>query len=148
MRNFDLNKYLGTWFEIARIKNNFEPLMTDVKAEYSLNRDGSIKVINSGYINGKLNQISGIAEPTDKPGVLKLSFFPGQETEYRILFVNENYSYALVGGERDNLLWILSREKTLDEDVLAELISIGLQSGYDMGHNIVNLIFTERNEGF
>ena len=148
MRNFDLNKYLGTWFEIARIKNNFEPIMTDVKAEYSLNRDGSIKVINSGYINGELNQISGIAEPTDNPGVLKLSFFPGQETEYRILFVNDNYSYALVGGERDNLLWILSREKTLDEDVLSELITIGLQAGYNMGHNIVNLTFTVHNEDF
>ena len=75
MKDFDLRKYLGTWFEIARIKTEFEPEMTDVKAEYSLGRDGSVRVVNSGYVGSRLNQISGVAEPTKDPGVLRLSFF-------------------------------------------------------------------------
>ena len=142
MRNFDLNKYLGTWFEIARVKNKFEPDMTNVKAEYSLNRDGSIKVTNSGYIDGKLRSISGVAEETDEPGVLMLSFFPRQGSFYRILFVSEDYSYALVGGDRKDNLWVLSRTPELiEEDVMLKLISIGIFAGY----KCENLIFTEQN---
>lgn len=142
MNEFDLRKYLGTWFEIARIKNKFEPEMTNVKAEYSLNRDGSVKVTNSGYIDGKLSKISGVAEETEEPGVLRLSFFPGQESFYKILFVSDDYSYALVGGDRKDNLWVLSRTPELiEEDAMMRLLSIGLFAGY----RCENIIFTEQD---
>lgn len=142
MYDIDLKKYLGTWFEIARIKNKFEPEMTNVKAEYSLNRDGSIKVTNTGYVDGKLRSISGVAEETDEPGVLRLSFFPEQESSYKILFVSDDYSYALVGGDKKDNLWFLSRTPELiEEDVMMRLVSIGLFAGY----RCENIIFTKQN---
>lgn len=141
MSDVDLKKYLGTWFEVARVKNKFEPEMTHVKAEYSLNRDGSIKVTNSGYVDGKLRSISGVAEETDEPGVLRLSFFPGQESFYKILFVSDDYSYALVGGDKKDNLWFLSRTPYLDEDKLMKMILIGIFADYDCD----NLILTKQN---
>ncbi len=136
MEKFDLSRYLGTWHEIARVRNDFEPEMTDVTAEYSLCRDGSIRVVNSGYVNGKLKQITGVAEPTGDNGVLNLSFFPGIISEYRILFVDPNYQTALVGGSDKNYLWILSRTKKIDKECLERMIILAAEDGY----NVENLI--------
>ena len=72
---FDLNKYLGKWFEIARIKNIFEPNMTNVTANYSIDENGNIKVINEGYIDKLPLQITGIVKKTNVSNVLQVSFF-------------------------------------------------------------------------
>lgn len=98
LMDFDLKRYLGKWYEIARIKNEFEPKMSKVVAQYDLNDDGSIQVINSGYVGGDFRQIIGRAIITENKNILKVSFFPGIYSDYRVLVVGKNYDYALVGG--------------------------------------------------
>ena len=70
----DLKKYMGKWFEIARIKNEFEPNMKKVTAQYNLNEDDTIQVINSGYIDDTLKEIIGIAKTTNENNLLLISF--------------------------------------------------------------------------
>ncbi|MBR6517067.1 MAG: lipocalin family protein [Bacilli bacterium] len=133
----DLNQYLGEWFEIARIKNDFEPNMTNVKAIYSLNDDNTIRVINSGYINGELKQIIGKAIPTNRDDILKLSFFNNAYSNYNILAIDKNYQYSLVGGNSKNYLWILSRTKSINKNVLNKMINIAKEKGYNTDKLII-----------
>ena len=135
----DIDKYLGTWYEFARIKNNFEPNFKNVTAQYLMQIDGSIKVINSGFVNGELKQIIGTAIKTDNDNVLKVSFFPDVYSEYRILFVDDDYQYALVGGEDKNNLWMLARNNNFNKDIYNKFINIALSYNY----NVENLIFDE-----
>lgn len=128
--DFDLRRYLGKWYEIARIENEFEPKMDKVVAQYDLNDDGSIQVINSGYVDGDFKQIIGHAITTGNKNILKVSFFPGIYSDYRVLVVGKNYDYALVGGDKDNYLWILSRTSKLNEDIIYDLIRIAKEKGY------------------
>ena len=105
--DFDLKRYLGKWYEIARIENEFSPNMDKVVAHYNLNDNGSIQVINSGYVDGNFRQIVGHAITTENKSILRVSFFLGIYSDYRILAIGENYEYALVGGDKDTYLWIL-----------------------------------------
>lgn len=138
---FDIEKYLGEWFEIARIKNSFQPNMTNVKAQYILNQDKSIQVINSGVINTVIVEINGTAITTEEDNLLKVSFFPNIYSDYKILYIDEDYQYAVVGGENKNYLWILSRTPHIDDIILYKLIDIAKGKGYETD----NLILTEQN---
>lgn len=135
----DLNKYLGLWNEIARIENDFEPKMTNVTAEYRLNKDGSIQIINSGYLDSQFKHIKGIGITTDRDDLLKVSFFSGSYSDYRILAVTDDYEYALVGGDSKDFLWILARTKHIDIDVYNKFVKIAIDHGY----NTNKLILTE-----
>lgn len=137
---FDLGKYLGPWYEIARIKNEFEPEMKKVMANYSLNLDGTVKIINSGYLGDKIQWIEGIAKTTSDPKLLRVSFYNNIFSDYRILFIDNDYSYALVGGNSDNYLWILSRDSELREDIILSLIRLA----EDLGYNVDKLEFTKQ----
>lgn len=127
---FRLNSYLGKWYEIARIKNDFEPEMKNVTAQYNPILDDVIQVINTGYIGNESKQLIGIAKTTEESGVLKVSFFPNVFAEYKILYVDNDYQYALVGGSYNNYLWILSRTPEMDKSKLEELINIAKERGY------------------
>ena len=150
----DLNKYLGLWNEIARIENDFEPKMTNVTAEYRLNKDGSIqiinsgyldgqfkhiKIINSGYLDGQFKHIKGIGITTDRDDLLKVSFFSGSYSDYKILAITDDYEYALVGGDSKDFLWMLARTKHIDIDVYNRFVKIAINHGY----NTNKLILTE-----
>lgn len=100
----DLKKYMGKWFEIARIKNEFEPNMKKVTAQYKLNEDDTIQVINSGYIDDTLKEIIGTAKTTNENNLLLISFRHPIYSQYKILFVDDDYQYALVGGSSENYL--------------------------------------------
>ena len=128
--DFDLKRYLGKWYEIARIENEFSPKMDKVVAHYNLNDNGSIQVNNSGYVDDNFIQIVGHAITTENKSILKVSFFPGIYSDYRILALGENYEYALVGGDKDTYLWILSRTPDLDEDIIKDLIQVAKEKGY------------------
>ena len=130
LMDFDLRRYLGKWYEIARIENEFSPKMDKVVAQYNLNDNGSIQVINSGYVDGNFRQIVGHAITTENKNILKVSFFPGSYSDYRVLVIGKNYDYALVGGDKDTYLWILSRTPDLDEDIIYDLIRIAKEKGY------------------
>lgn len=138
---FDIEKYLGEWFEIARIKNAFQSNMTNVKAQYTLNTDNSIQVINSGVIHTVVMEIIGTAITTEEDNLLKVSFFPNIYSDYKILYIDEDYQYAVVGGENKNYLWILSRTPHIDDIVLNKLIDIAKDNEYEIN----NLILTEQN---
>lgn len=129
---FDLNKYLGKWFEIARIKNFFEPDMTNVTALYKLDNNGDIVVVNEGYLGGIPIQIVGTARTTNVEKVLEVSFFNNVYSDYRILFVDDEYQYALVGGKSTDYLWILSRTPQLDENILKKLYEVAKENKYNI----------------
>lgn len=130
MKKFDLRLFLGKWYEVARINNGFEPEMDKVTAQYSLNDNGTIQVINSGYIGERKRQIIGTAKTTDQSNLLKVSFFPGIYSDYKILAIGNSYEYALIGGELNTYLWILSRTPEISDNIFKELVSIAKEKGY------------------
>ncbi len=131
--NLVLDKYLGRWYEIARIDNRFERGISNAFAEYSLNPNGTIKVVNSGVDikTGRMKSAVGKAKTTSVPGLLRVSFFWIFYSDYRVLAVDENYNWALVGGSSSKYLWILSRISKLSEEDMALIISEASRRGYD-----------------
>lgn len=135
--NFNLNNYLGTWYEIARIKNDYEIYLKNVKTEYTLNDDGTIKVVNSGYFGNEYKESIGIATKTDDDMILKISFDSINFNDYKILYIDENYQYALVGGDEPHYLWILSRTEKLEEKKLVQLLDLAKEKNYNIGELIL-----------
>lgn len=133
---FDLNRYLGKWYEVARYDHAFERGLVGTTAEYSLLDDGKIKVLNSGYINtldGTYQQSVGKAKPNrnGKAGQLRVSFFGPFYSDYYILDLAPDYSYSVVGSSSPKYLWILSRTPHLSPKVQSEILTNLQQRGYD-----------------
>ena len=131
IESVDLNRYLGSWYEIARFDHRFERGMEQTKALYTLREDGLIKVENSGVKDGEPKQSIGKAKVTDTPALLRVSFFGPFYGDYRILLLDKGYQYVLVGGSTDDYLWILSRTPQLDDDTLALILAEARSRGYD-----------------
>lgn len=134
VNQFDVNRYLGTWYEIARFDYYFEKDLDNAMAQYNLNPDGSVNVINSGY-NFKKNKwvsVNGTAKfRGDKnTAALKVSFFGPFYAGYNVVAL-EGYKYALVAGKNLDYLWILSREKTVPENIKQNFITKAQEIGYD-----------------
>jgi apolipoprotein D and lipocalin family protein len=133
----DLNRYKGKWFEIARLPNFFERKLKCTSAEYSLRDDGKITVINAGnYITDpqKSNSVKGVAWIPDKnfPAKLKVQFFWPFSGDYWIMDLDKDYRYVLVGDPSFKYLWILAREKTMDELTYKMLLQKAIDNGYDV----------------
>lgn len=130
----DLNRYLGTWYEIARFDHSFERGIEYAQADYSLKEDGTIKVFNSGMKNGKFKSSTGKAflPDTNTPALLRVSFFGPFYSDYRVLMVSPDYKYALVGSGKAKYLWILSRTPVLPEDVKQAILDEAVRRGYDI----------------
>ena len=136
----ELSKYLGKWYEIARYDHSFERDMQRVTANYKLLPDGHIQVINSGYKDGKFKETIGKAKTTDTSGLLRVSFFLNFYSDYRVLMIDKDYQYVLVGGNSPKYLWILSRTPQISNDVLHKIIGVAKGKGYDTE----KLIFVEQ----
>lgn len=132
--NFEVDRYLGTWYEIARFDFKFEKDLNNTTATYSLNEDGTIKVLNKGYnpFKQEWKTAEGKAKFIGSPkiGQLKVSFFGPFYSGYNILALDAEYKYALVAGKNLKYLWILSREKSLPEDIKAKYLKIAEDAGY------------------
>jgi apolipoprotein D and lipocalin family protein len=133
--NFDIGRYLGKWYEIARLDHSFERGLSSVSAEYSLRPDGGIKVINRGYSkkDGKWKEIEGKGYfvKSRNQGFLKVSFFGPFYGSYIVLDLDkENYSYALVCGPDKSYLWILSRTPRMDEPLKKRLADKAASLGF------------------
>ncbi len=117
---FNPEKYLGTWYEIARMPHDFEKNMTHVKAHYQDLGNGKIKVLNSGLRNGKKTSIQGVAVSKGKKnlGELKVSFFRPFYGDYKIIWLEKDYSVAIVTSSNTHYLWILARQKTIPKETL------------------------------
>lgn len=134
VKEVDIPRYMGVWYEIARYENRFEKDMTNVSATYTLKSNGRIKVENAGFRNGKHKKATGRAKLPDpkEPGKLKVAFFLWFYADYYILELDQvNYNYVLVGSSSDKYLWILSRTRQLPKDVLDRLLNLAEQRGYD-----------------
>ena len=135
VQNFDINKYLGNWYEIARFDFRFEKDLDNVMAQYSLNDKMNVNVINSGYNFKKEKWVSaeGVAKfRGDKnTAALKVSFFGPFYSGYNVIALDDNYKYALVAGKDLNYIWILSREKSIPENIKTEYLNIAQEIGYD-----------------
>lgn len=142
LHHFDLGRYLGTWYEIARLDHSFERGLSRVSAQYSLLENGKIRVINQGYseTKDKWKKAVGTATfvgETDK-GHLKVSFFGPFYSSYVILDLDrKSYQYALICGPTRDYLWILARKPTLDAKKTRELVD----KAASMGFAVENLIY-------
>ncbi len=127
----DLNRYLGQWYELARFDHFFERDLNYCTATYVLQDDGSVKVINQGKKNGKWKVSEGKAKLTEEPGILRVSFFGPFYSDYRVLMLAPDYSYALVGGSSDDYLWILSRTQQLNRETRDLILAEAHRRGYE-----------------
>ncbi|MCP3865343.1 MULTISPECIES: lipocalin family protein [Marisediminitalea] len=132
---FESDRYLGTWYEIARFDHSFEEGLSRVTATYSKREDGGIRVLNKGYdaATGEWDEAEGKAYfvSDETTGHLKVSFFGPFYASYVIADLDkDNYQYSLVTGPDRSYLWILARQPTLSQDVLDELLSKAKSLGY------------------
>ena len=134
VKPFNKEKYLGKWYEIARLDFKYERNLNNTTAEYSLNDDGSIKVDNRGfnYVKGKNKQAIGKAKfvGNDNIAKLKVSFFGPFYAGYNVIALDKDYKYALVSGDQFKYLWILSRETTIPEAIRNKYLEIADSLGY------------------
>ncbi|MBN1848348.1 MAG: lipocalin family protein [Deltaproteobacteria bacterium] len=141
---FEINRYLGTWYEIARLDHPFERGLEKVSANYSLMDNGGIKVVNRGYDpkKGKWNEAVGKAYFVDEPdvGKLKVSFFGPFYGSYNIIELDKkDYQYALVCGPDRSYLWILARDVNIADEIIQRLATKANSLGFDTDQ----LIFVE-----
>jgi len=146
VRNFDVNRYLGKWYEIARLDHSFERGLTDVYTTYALRKDGGIDVLNRGLDkdSGKWKEVRGRAYfvKGETVGRLKVTFFWPFYGGYNVISLDhENYSYAMVCGPTRSYLWILAREKTLSKSIIDKLV----KAAEDSGFKVEELIFVEQD---
>ena len=130
---FSLDKYLGSWYEIARFDHSFEHGLSHSKAQYTLRADGKVDVLNSGIKDGKPKDAKGKAKLTGTPTVLRVSFFGPFYSDYRILMLDPGYQWVLVGGSSAKYLWILSRTPQLEGSVREQILAEATRRGYDIG---------------
>ncbi|RKD91009.1 lipocalin family protein [Mangrovibacterium diazotrophicum] len=137
VKSLDLNRYMGTWYEIARFPHSFENDLVGVTANYRLRDDGKIRVLNSGWkgtLEGEYDAADGVAkipDPSD-PAKLKVSFFLFFYADYYILDLDTiNYQYALIGSSDPNYLWILGRQPQMDPKLYQKLVNEAARRGYD-----------------
>jgi apolipoprotein D and lipocalin family protein len=146
VQNFDVQRYLGTWYEIARLDHSFERGLSNVSATYTLRDDGGIDVLNKGFDRrtGKWKQAQGRGYFVSDPNVghLKVSFFGPFYGSYIVIALDsEEYRYALVCGSSRSYLWVLARETSLDRAILDELLRQARQLGFQTDQ----LIFVEHD---
>jgi apolipoprotein D and lipocalin family protein len=132
--NFNIERYLGKWYEIARLDHSFERGLTSVSAEYSLRSDGGLRVINRGYSQkeNKWKEIEGKGYFVDRQdaGFLKVSFFGPFYGSY-VFNLDRDYSYALVCGPDKSYLWLLARSPRINDDLKKGLIDKAAERGFD-----------------
>lgn len=134
--NFELEKYLGKWYEIARLDHSFERGLTRVTADYSLREDGGVRVLNRGYsvkdntwkeAEGKAYFVRGSDQ-----GYLKVSFFGPFYGSYVVFELDhEHYQYSLVCGPDKSYLWILARDPEIAEDIKSALVAKAAELGFE-----------------
>ena len=137
VKELNLNRYLGTWYEIARFPHSFEKNLVGVTATYSLRDDGKIEVLNQGYKNtldGEKSRAVGKAKIPNKlePGKLKVAFFWIFYADYFVLELDENYQYAMIGSSSDKYFWILNRTPKMDPVIYEMLLEKARKRGYNL----------------
>lgn len=133
---FELNNYLGKWYEVARLDHSFERGLTQVTAEYKMRSDGGVSVLNRGYseADDEWKEAEGKAYFVDSniDAYLKVSFFGPFYGSYVVFELDrENYSYAFVSGPDTDYLWLLSRTAVVEPEVMDKFIQMSAERGFD-----------------
>lgn len=141
---FELNNYLGKWYEVARLDHSFERGLSQVSAEYSLKNDGSVRVLNKGFSaeDNEWQEAEGKAYfvNASNEAYLKVSFFGPFYGSYVVFELDhENYQYAFVSGPNSDYLWLLSRTTSVPPEVMNKFITMSKERGF----NIDNLIYVD-----
>lgn len=141
---FDIQRYLGRWYEIARLDFKWEKNLINTTADYTLNRNGTIDVVNQGWhIKKEEWKISeGKAKARQKnTGALKVSFFGPFFSDYNVVEITNDYKYALIFGESTKYMWILSREK----EVPSNILQMFLLKAESFGFNTEDLVWPKHD---
>ncbi|MEX0603205.1 MAG: lipocalin family protein [Marinobacter sp.] len=146
VKTLDVNQYTGTWYEIARLDHSFERGLSSVTAEYQVQEDGSLKVINRGYSEEEnaWEEAEGRAVFVDdeRTGHLKVSFFGPFYASYVIFRLdNEDYQYAFITGYDRDYLWFLSRTPTVTDNAVQNFRDVAEAEGF----NLDNLIMVDQS---
>lgn len=136
VNDFELDRYLGKWYEIARLDHSFERGLTRVTAEYSLRDDGGVRVVNRGFsaAKGEWDEAEGKAyfvESADL-GYLKVSFFGPFYGSYVVFELDkQEYQYAFISGPDTSYLWLLARTPAVSNEILQRFIEVAAERGFD-----------------
>ena len=146
VNTFNKERYLGKWYEIARLDFKYERDLDNTTAEYSLIDNGTIKVLNRGYNTkkDKWEQATGKAKfvGEENTAMLKVSFFGPFYSGYNVIAIDDEYKYALVAGESPKYLWILSRETSIPPDIKDKYLKIA----EDVGYKTVDLLWVKHDK--
>lgn len=133
--NFDKESYLGTWHEIARLPNAIEKDLRDLTEEYSLNGDGTLKVVTRAFnpVKNKAVEATGTIKfkGRETRGALEVAYFLPIYLDYNILDIDEDYRYAMVSGSGMGYLWFLSREDSLPQEIEERFLAKAVSLGFD-----------------
>lgn len=148
VKPFEVERYLGKWYEIARLDHSFERGLSSVTADYTLRPEGGIRVINRGYSSAeqKWEQAEGRAffVKDSDTGYLKVSFFGPFYGSYVIFELDQDYQYAFVSGPNRDYLWLLSRQPVISESLRQHFIDRARQNGFDVD----KLIFVAQQQQY
>lgn len=138
--NFDATRYAGTWYELARIDHRFEKGLIKTSAQYTLNPDGTVKVVNRGFNPGKnewkeaVGKAKFLGDP--RTAALKVSFFGPFYGGYNVVRLSDDYKTALVIGNKLDYFWLLSREKQIPDIEMKALLGEAAKLGVDLNQVI------------
>ncbi len=140
VQKVDLGRYMGLWHEIARLPAGFQEGCVDSRATYSLRDDGTVSVLNECERGGKTKSASGTARVVDSltNAKLEVSFFRPFWGDYWIIDLPDDYRYVVVSEPRKNYLWILAREKNMDEVEYQKITASLAARGFDISRLIRN----------
>lgn len=144
--NFDADRYLGRWYEIARLDHRFERGLTNVSAHYTRRDDGAIRVLNRGFNvqENEWDDAEGVARfvEDDDLGYLKVSFFGPFYGSYVVFELDTHYQHAFVSGPNRGYLWLLARETAVSAPLKAKFLRLSRELGFDTD----DLIWVEHPE--
>ncbi len=136
INNFDVDRYLGTWYEVARLDHRFERGLSKVTATYSFNENGTIRVQNRGFSASKNSWSESIGRAkfagAKNEGRLKVSFFGPFYGAYNIVALDDEYQYALIVSNSLSYLWLLSRTTTIPDQIKLEYLKKAKSMGFDI----------------
>lgn len=143
VKGLDLERYMGRWYEIASFPSRFQPKNgINTRATYTLKDDGTVNVLNETWTDGKRGSIEGTAykaDPSSDEAKLKVKFYVPPFLpiipvvgDYWVLYLDDDYQYALIGQSSRKYLWILCRQTNLDEGIYNLLVEKAKEAGYDV----------------
>ncbi|MDD2622505.1 MAG: lipocalin family protein [Bacteroidales bacterium] len=145
VRFFEIEKFLGTWYEIAQLEAKYEKKSSNISVNYSLNEDGTIRVMSQGYNVENKEWMKKEGKATfyinKNIAMLEISYGGLFHTPYNVIALDEAYTYALVIGKNTHYLWLLSRKKTIPEEVK----QVYLKMAKDLGCKTSDLVWVEHD---